>query len=718
MRIKDYTDTIRHLTDPFNIPEARRMIAENPALTQEQFKAGGIVEPGVTHYATSPKKTEKFKYKTTNQWGTVYSDKKPKILPRQVSSINLGEVADLVQKANEGNKWVNMQNIADQYYKNKKNVPKRIQLSGTTARPILDTLETKGDKINKVLADMLTSDKPIPTEGLEKGRAGWRSYIMKETGIGGYREFNNYFKDTDFYKTHEKALLRLGKSGLSKTQLANLPFDKQLEYSYHSLEGRTRFTGLGSNMRLLKSSEYVTMEIAKNNWIRNLGDGAIRFYDAKGDLIDFKPGTKLPFGQVSFSVGKSKKRFSTTGLKGTIDIRQKANIEKYFPEVNIQNKLRNRAMGRMVDDPFKKGSKIEFGNLMRKINAKAYGWKPEKSVLEILHGPLGVKGEPFTNLSFGTARLNTALYHIDVAEQAGNITKGLKNKLVKQAFSGLKGKEDEKLIQAIIKQQTQVAKERIAGKKFYTPRTDVVVDLFKNTPVSKRKKLFSDLMKGEVYSIRKGEDLTKILAKETKITPSALQELMQRQGAGFDPLLAGRAAVEEAGSLLKKPMAKTLSALKWILETKTPAGGAFWAAEAPILMLQGAYGRYANERDFKAGLTRMGMPDEFTEQLGEVYGQELADLGQVGLESWAVDQPDTFETRKMITEQMAEKKPHFETRQAGPLMMKDFGAIKTDEREIQGYEEQLKQYEIEKRTREAYEREIGRREGGIMGLKK
>ena len=51
MRIKDHTDMVRHLTDPFNIPEARRMIQENPALTQEQFKAGGIVEPGVTHYA-------------------------------------------------------------------------------------------------------------------------------------------------------------------------------------------------------------------------------------------------------------------------------------------------------------------------------------------------------------------------------------------------------------------------------------------------------------------------------------------------------------------------------------------------------------------------------------------------------------------------------------------------------------------------------------------
>ena len=165
-------------------------------------------------------------------------------------------------------------------------------------------------------------------------------------------------------------------------------------------------------------------------------------------------------------------------------------------------------------------------------------------------------------------------------------------------------------------------------------------------------------------------------------------------------------------SLLKKPMTKTLSALKWVFETKSPAGGAFWAAEAPILMLQGAYGRYANERDFKAGLKRAGLPDEAIEKLGEVYGQELADMGQVGLESWAVDQPDTFETRKKMTEQMAEKKPHFETRQAGPLMLKDFSKITKGEREIQGYEEQLKQYEIEKRTREAYEKYQGRSTGG------
>ena len=46
MRIKDYTDMVRHLTDPFNIPEARRIIAENPALSREQFAEGQLVQPG------------------------------------------------------------------------------------------------------------------------------------------------------------------------------------------------------------------------------------------------------------------------------------------------------------------------------------------------------------------------------------------------------------------------------------------------------------------------------------------------------------------------------------------------------------------------------------------------------------------------------------------------------------------------------------------------
>ena len=39
------------------------------------MKPGGIVEPGVTNYATSEVKTEQFKYPIKNQFGTVWSDK-------------------------------------------------------------------------------------------------------------------------------------------------------------------------------------------------------------------------------------------------------------------------------------------------------------------------------------------------------------------------------------------------------------------------------------------------------------------------------------------------------------------------------------------------------------------------------------------------------------------------------------------------------------------
>ena len=58
MRIKDFTDTIRHLTDSFNIPEARRMIQENPALTQEQFVEDSKELQRVAEGAFAPERIE------------------------------------------------------------------------------------------------------------------------------------------------------------------------------------------------------------------------------------------------------------------------------------------------------------------------------------------------------------------------------------------------------------------------------------------------------------------------------------------------------------------------------------------------------------------------------------------------------------------------------------------------------------------------------------
>ena len=62
------------ILEDFEITEEMRR-RPNAAGGRIDLKPGGLVEPGVTHYATSPEKTGKFKYPVTNQHGTVWRDK-------------------------------------------------------------------------------------------------------------------------------------------------------------------------------------------------------------------------------------------------------------------------------------------------------------------------------------------------------------------------------------------------------------------------------------------------------------------------------------------------------------------------------------------------------------------------------------------------------------------------------------------------------------------
>ena len=143
-------------------------------------------------------------------------------------------------------------------------------------------------------------------------------------------------------------------------------------------------------------------------------------------------------------------------------------------------------------------------------------------------------------------------------------------------------------------------------------------------------------------------------------------------------------------------MSKTLSVLKNIFETKSPAGGAFWAAEAPLLILQGAYGRYASERDFRKALKETGQFDDKTiNMLGETYGQELSDLGNVGLESYAVDQTDTSQFREDL------KKSGVSMEDLVKMGDEEVGIVR---------DKQAAAKEIEKqRIEDAYKKETGRR---------
>ena len=67
-----------------------------------------------------------------------------------------------------------------------------------------------------------------------------------------------------------------------------------------------------------------------------------------------------------------------------------------------------------------------------------------------------------------------------------------------------------------------------------------------------------------------------------------------------------------------------------------------------FLAAEGAYGRYASERDFRSALERQGIEPKAINNLAEVYGRELADLGNVGLESYALDQGEIPQTREFL----------------------------------------------------------------------
>ncbi len=115
-----------------------------------------------------------------------------------------------------------------------------------------------------------------------------------------------------------------------------------------------------------------------------------------------------------------------------------------------------------------------------------------------------------------------------------------------------------------------------------------------------------------------------------------------------------------------------------------------------FLAAEGLYANYADKRDLKKALDQMDIPQEQKDALLEGFRQESRDLGGVGLETYAIEQPNVQEKLEEIgygdrTE-----------------LLKDARAPIADIREQDALAKQLKKQEIEKRRKEAYEDAIGR----------
>jgi hypothetical protein len=107
-----------------------------------------------------------------------------------------------------------------------------------------------------------------------------------------------------------------------------------------------------------------------------------------------------------------------------------------------------------VDNPLKKGEKIFFKDLVKKNQVENYKWSPTTSTLDVLHGPKGVKFEPFTNLNFNTRDINQVEQGVS---RSTKLTQSNKNIILK-AINELAGTGD---TDAIIRRQQKLTKNPV-----------------------------------------------------------------------------------------------------------------------------------------------------------------------------------------------------------------------------------------------------------------
>ena len=309
----------------------------------------------------------------------------------------------LVNKANQDDKYISKQQLSFMAEDKLGIKPKydgegrkpffksQISTSGKRGFTILDQLDTRVDKVDKVVRDLLVSESP-QTEQLSKT-------IIKRTGIT-QPNFINIRNQVPSYKAIKLEAERLP-SFLNKANnsyLLELPLAEQLTEVNTLIKGNPAYTyGKGKNvLKTVSTAREDAMKYALRSWNQNKGQGEIKFFEGN-KKIPWEKGKRLKYGKVSFEYNG--KKYNTSNL--TSDV-----LKKDFKELYQTRESLNKFRGQKITNPFKKGQTIPVEKLIRKIQVDGYGWSPSFSTLDILHGPKGVKDEPFTNLRYNTKDIN------------------------------------------------------------------------------------------------------------------------------------------------------------------------------------------------------------------------------------------------------------------------------------------------------------------------
>ena len=452
-------------------PEIKEIELFNAFNKRNPMAGGGmLVQPSADGsrpgYATSSVKTKKFKYPVSNQFGTFYSDKKPEISKAVVKQEEKTKfINQLVSDANAKDKHVSISEIGEKVKKKFK--LKNAKSINITSFPSLELLESRADKIDKVLRDMLISDKPL--------NGFWHNVISERTGVPINKPGNlRILEQSPTYtsiKDQGLDLLKINYSRKSFNYLHDFSLSDQLSKALEISKGNPTYIGLGGEKLRTALPSNKIMEFALRSWNTNKGskDGPVQFFNKNGKPITWEKGIKLPYKNVFFSYnGKMHKKsdLNTDYMK------------KFFPEVyNNQIAINNLSVTK-VDNPFKKGSKISVKDLVKKIQVDNYKWSPRFPTLEILHGKKGVATEPFSNLTYATRDINQLENSINASLKAGNIKPAEANRLIKTVRSTISGKTGDDLREAIISRQLNLAKQK--GLTFPKMK-EIGMDEFKKT---------------------------------------------------------------------------------------------------------------------------------------------------------------------------------------------------------------------------------------------
>ena len=238
--------------------------------------------------------------------------------------------------------------------------------AGGKGYKVINQLETRVDKVDKVIKELLISNEPFNKQ-LTK-------HIIDKTGIT--QPFFIQIRDqVPSYKAIKKEAERLPQF-LNKTTnkyLLKLPLAEQLQEVNELIKGDPVYTYTPAEKTIFKKAATAKQDVMKyalESWNQNRGQGEIKLFDIKGNPIAWQKGLRPEYGKVSFTYNG--KKYNTSKLTPEI-------LKKDFKEVYETRQNINSLRGTKVPNPFKKGTEIPVEKLIREVQVKGYNWSPRGS---------------------------------------------------------------------------------------------------------------------------------------------------------------------------------------------------------------------------------------------------------------------------------------------------------------------------------------------------